>query len=526
VIRRSTSAGLLRTDTGKQLPGSSGLHDYVPVRNGSDIERYLTTLHDRCWLAGLGWYMVGTAGQLLERSIIDRMVGGPERLVFEGPPILEPPLEQDAERRRPKVVEGEIIDTLAACPPLTADEQQQLDKLKAEAERRLRPERNKAKQTFIARQAKVLVERTGMTAAAAAAVIERQCEGVLLPEVELAFTDPELKGMTVADVLANPERFEGCALADPIEGVEYGRQTAKVLRRADGTPWINSFAHGRTVYELRPKDLPELVLNEQNPSDTAKRLAALIAARTDFLFNGNTPVRIATEPGHAPKAIEVTTGAIRHLAHSICIPIKIERAKAGMRIKKPVPLSIDLANLYLDLEGQWGLRPFRGITSAPILSDDGAIRTASGYDDATRLWCHNIPAVEIPEQPTREDADQALALLRYTFRTFPFADAERTLDPGLGVEIVKPGSSANLDESSHLAAILTAVCRQSLPLAPGLLCNAPGISGSRTGKGKLVRAICVIGSGVSPIHQRSQRGRVRQAPGVGPDRGRALPVPR
>jgi hypothetical protein len=40
-------------------------------------------------------------------------------------------------------------------------------------------------------------------------------------------------------------------LADPLEGVEYGTGKAKIMRRADGTLWINSFAHGRTVYDLR-----------------------------------------------------------------------------------------------------------------------------------------------------------------------------------------------------------------------------------------------------------------------------------
>ena len=39
-------------------------------------------------------------------------------------------------------------------------------------------------------------------------------------------------------------------LADPLEGVEYGRGKAKIMRRADGTVWIHSFAHGRTDYEL------------------------------------------------------------------------------------------------------------------------------------------------------------------------------------------------------------------------------------------------------------------------------------
>jgi len=67
----------------------------------------------------------------------------------------------------------------------------------------------------------------------------------------LPFDDEEFAGCCVADVLADPERFEGATLADPLEGVEYGRCKAKVMRRPDGTPWIHSFAHGRTIYELK-----------------------------------------------------------------------------------------------------------------------------------------------------------------------------------------------------------------------------------------------------------------------------------
>lgn len=87
VVRRSTSTGISRTDTGEKLPGSNGLHIYSLVQDGGDVERFLRTMHDRCWLRGFGWYMVGAGGQLLERSIVDRMVYAPERLVFEGAPV-------------------------------------------------------------------------------------------------------------------------------------------------------------------------------------------------------------------------------------------------------------------------------------------------------------------------------------------------------------------------------------------------------------------------------------------------------
>ena len=82
--------------------GSDGVHVYVAVKDGADSERFLRALHDRCWLAGFGWMMVSPSGALLEplASSTGWSVG-PERLVFEGGPVLMPPLQQDKASRRP-----------------------------------------------------------------------------------------------------------------------------------------------------------------------------------------------------------------------------------------------------------------------------------------------------------------------------------------------------------------------------------------------------------------------------------------
>jgi hypothetical protein len=178
VMRSSTSAGLSRTDTGAALPGSDGLHVYVAAKDGTDAERFLRALHERCWLKGFGWIMVSSSGALLERSIVDRMVGGPERLVFEGGPVLLPPLVQDKDSRRPIAVAGVVLDTLAACPALSIVEQARLDELKARARDRLAPARARAHEVFVGAQAGKLVARTGMPEKAARQVIIRQCEGV------------------------------------------------------------------------------------------------------------------------------------------------------------------------------------------------------------------------------------------------------------------------------------------------------------------------------------------------------------
>jgi hypothetical protein len=120
LVRSSTSAGLYRKDTGEKLPGSANLHCFVPVLDASDNERTMRNIQDRCWLAGLAWYSLGKAGQLLERSIIDAAVGTPERLVFEGGPIIVPPLAQDRADRTPLLTPGGALDTRSACQPLNA----------------------------------------------------------------------------------------------------------------------------------------------------------------------------------------------------------------------------------------------------------------------------------------------------------------------------------------------------------------------------------------------------------------------
>jgi hypothetical protein len=251
IYRSSTSACLSRYDTGEVVPGSKGLHVFVHVQDGADVERFLRTFHDRCWLAGFGWLIVGVGGQLLERSLIDRMVYAPERLVFEAAPILDHPLKQDSLGRSPQVCKGAQADTRAICPELSLGEQARLKGLKATERVRLATQADAARQAFIVRQGASIVDKTGCTESVARKIVQHQTAGTLLPPVVLPFDAEELACATVGDVLADPARFIGETLADPVEGIEYGRGKAKVMRRADGSLWIHSFAHGRTTYELR-----------------------------------------------------------------------------------------------------------------------------------------------------------------------------------------------------------------------------------------------------------------------------------
>ena len=249
VSRASTSAGLFRTDTGEQFAGSGGAHHYVLVKDGGDIERFLRDLHDRCWLHGLGWHLIGGAGQLLDRSVVDRMVAYGERLCFEGAPMIEPPLAQDPAKRIPEAFEGEAIDTGLVVPPLSGYERHRLDEAKAVSAEGL----GKAAAEIRTRHDRALAEKmsakSGMPLVSALRLVSARHRGVLLPYLELDFD--HLGMVSVADVLANPDQFVGETLADPLEGAEYGRCKAKVMQADDGGLFIHSFAHGRAFYLLR-----------------------------------------------------------------------------------------------------------------------------------------------------------------------------------------------------------------------------------------------------------------------------------
>jgi hypothetical protein len=247
VRRASTSSGLSNTITGETYPGSGGFHIIVVVADATDILRFLSDLHNRLWLAGLGWGMVSTAGSFLERALIDKAVGSPERLIFEGPPIIMPPL---AQAPRPAVAhEGDTLDTRTACPPLTASEAAEVKRLK-EAERvRLKPEADKMRAAWCADHIRRIVA-TGKTEAEAKAEVERWLDTQQLTgDFPLPFDDPQLAGATVADVLDEPNKFAGKTLADPFEGIAYGRGKA-ILYRNKGRSLIHSFAHGGVNYQL------------------------------------------------------------------------------------------------------------------------------------------------------------------------------------------------------------------------------------------------------------------------------------
>jgi len=232
--------------------------------------------------------------------------------------------------------------------------------------------------------------------------------------------------------------------------------------------------------------------------DPADYPAAALAAR-DLLADdprlferGGRPVILAEDERGEMLAHDLSPEVVAHRVHAVAAPLLALRLR-GQRVLKPTTLPHRVAALYLALVGEWGLRPLAAIATTPGLRDDGAINARDGYDAEARIYRHRVPRIAVPERPTRSDAEAALLKLRRLLRTFPFADAWLDGD-GFNALATPPGH----DETAALVALLTAVCRANLPLAPALCVRAPSISGAGAGKGLLVRTVVALATGRAP----------------------------
>jgi hypothetical protein len=240
-----------------------------------------------------------------------------------------------------------------------------------------------------------------------------------------------------------------------------------------------------------PGERPDLVVRHDDLPSTARDLARIIT-QSDQMFVRGRPVKVISSPdGSWPHVRPMIPDAVVNEAHDLARPVRMGP------VPYPVTLPHRVARLYLARD-DWGLRPLKGITTAPLLSFDGSMRIAEGYDGPTAMWCCRVPALELADAPSLADAEGALRTLRAAFRTFPFADARTVRGEEWAIPLVDLSHPPGRDESAFLVALLTAVCRPSLPLAPGMVITAPLITGAGTGKGLLVRAICEIAFGRAP----------------------------
>jgi hypothetical protein len=152
----------------------------------------------------------------------------------------------------------------------------------------------------------------------------------------------------------------------------------------------------------------ELVVHCGDLPATAEALRDLLAA-SGKLFDRGMPVRIIKSAGEgAPSAVPLTRHNVVIETHRHCQPVKVN--SDGKQV--PVTLPDRVAQMYLDMTGDWHLPSLVGVSTSPLLSADGSVRAVDGYDADTGLWCCGVPKLRLSARPSRADAEASLAQLR------------------------------------------------------------------------------------------------------------------
>jgi hypothetical protein len=189
-------------------------------------------------------------------------------------------LAQDPAPRIPQAFDGEAIDTKLIVPRLTEYERQLVAEAKKASANGLDKQAGEIRSQHDRILADKISTKTGMPLVSSLRLVSARHRGVLMPHLELEFD--HLGTVSVADVLADPERFVDETLADPLEGIEYGRCKAKVMKADDGGLFIHSFAHGRGIYYLRHDARSAKAAMEKAPANSIVDFAMAILTASEM----------------------------------------------------------------------------------------------------------------------------------------------------------------------------------------------------------------------------------------------------
>jgi hypothetical protein len=162
--------------------------------------------------------------------------------------------------------------------------------------------------------------------------------------------------------------------------------------------------------------------------------------------------------------------------------------------EKPTTPKLDYAKTYLCRVGEWRVPELKAIIQTPTILLDGTVIDQEGYHTQSGLLldCGSTVFPQVPERPTKEDAEAALNTLTYLLQEFPFV--RDNVDTSYVPDKFE-GRNKSISRSVALAAILTGTIRADLPSAPmfGFDATTKG-----TGKSYIVELIHAIVSGGEP----------------------------
>ena len=220
-------------------------HKYVLFhQKGLSQKILLDDLLLRGWLHGYSYWVIGKAGQMLERGLFDAAVGSPERLCFEAPPTLEGGLTRYAPD--PVVTRGACVGYTV----LAEEERAKAAAIKNAAKGELREQAAKVREAWVRERAEVLAADRGITFEQAFATVQGLflSHGELLGEFVITLSDHST--VTVNDILSEPEKHHMLDGPGILDGVGYGMSRVQIVTMGKNgkplnRPYVIDYSHGQ-----------------------------------------------------------------------------------------------------------------------------------------------------------------------------------------------------------------------------------------------------------------------------------------
>jgi len=228
------------------------------------------------------------------------------------------------------------------------------------------------------------------------------------------------------------------------------------------------------------KRLPQIRIDTPNVEQVVNETEqALIAAGRGIYQRGGRIVCVKEELVLSNKSGEIMRqhihelgeyALIEHMSASATFERYDGRSKSVVEVSAPMSLAKTLQQ-----RSHLNLPLLTGIINAPTLRANGSLISEPGYDPETGLL-FDPQGVKFPavlENPTKKDAEEGLAKLKFLLSTFRF--------------------ETDSDRSVALSGILTAIVRKSAIAFAPMHCFDASLPG--TGKSKLVDITSVIATG-------------------------------
>jgi hypothetical protein len=464
----------------EEIQSLKGQRLYFLVEHAADIPRAGKAIADRCWLADLGFILIGDDGKRHYRGLFDNAMFEPARLDFAGGAICEAPLRQD--RGAPVNFGGEgLLDTYTAFPELSEAEKILVATKKKQEYDKAEPEAAAQHERYLSREGQKMAARLISEGASpreanerARAILKSATEGQGLTS-SFKITIEGGKSLTVKELLDNRLQYHGVQTLDPIEPDHRGGEYCGILFLKQNNPTLYSFAHGGTTYNLI-RQVVDIEVIRNNIAITGGAIAKALYSYGDIFKAGG-------------EIICAQDGKLRPLKDDLELLISCRASLYTLNqdgVRKSFKLDADMKRgVMSSFERVAELEPqeIKSVATTGYATPDRRFVLDPGFDAKTGVYCNMKQPMKLPEIVSRAEVEKALQVMWAPFAAYKWANDE--------------------SRSGLLAAIFTAVLRPAINTAPGFFIDA---NVQASGKSKCAEALCAIQAGTKVAPYGFMRG--------------------